>query len=137
MKNKYFRILFLSGILSATSADTFAQVNVIEANTDQISNDTYRIINLPNLGNLTPYVDAMKDANFDSYRFLDKRRNLEFESGVVIELFSINEVKVMGIEIDETKATADEFPQGYIPPTYKLTSTGKIVAVHTLNPRKK
>jgi hypothetical protein len=43
----------------------------------------------------------------------------------------------MGIEIDGTKATAAELPQGYIPPTYKLTSTGKIVAVHALNPRKK
>jgi len=137
MKNKYFRILLLSVILSITSTDTFSQVKVIEANSDQSSNETYRIINLPNLGDLTPYEDAMEDANFDSYRFINKRRNLTFDSGVVIELFSINEAKALGISIDETKATSSELPQGYTPPTYKITSDGKIVAVHILNPRKK
>ena len=79
----------------------------------------------------------MQEANFDSYRFIDKRRNLVFESGVVVELFSVNEVKALGIAIDETKATSTELPQGYTPPTYQITPDGKIVAVHILNPRKK
>lgn len=137
MKNKYFRILLLTGIMSTAYVEMYTQVTVIEPQSIPVTNETYRIINLPNLPDLSLYENAMEEANFDSYRFLDKRRNLEFESGVVIELFSVNEVKALGIEIDETKATSSHLPQGYIPPTYKITEEGKIVAVHTLNPRKK
>lgn len=137
MKNKYFRILLLSGIIFTASADMFSQATIVESSSAQVTNETYRILNLPNLLDLSSYDNAMEDANFDSYRFINKRRNLTFESGVVIELLSVNEVKALGIEIDETKATSSHLPQGYIPPTYKITEEGKIVAVHTLNPRKK
>ena len=137
MKNKYFRILLLISIISTISIDVYSQVNVVESNSTKVNNHTYRILNLPNLPDLSSYDNAMEEANFDSYRFIDKRRNLVFESGVVIELFSVNEVQALGIVIDETKATSDKLPQGYIPPTYKITSEGKILAVHALNPRKK
>jgi len=137
MKNKYFRILLLTGIMSTASVEMFTQVTVIEPQSIPVTNETFRIINLPNLPDLSLYQNAMEEANFDSYRFIDKRRNLTFESGVVIELFSVNEVQALGIVIDETKATSSELPQGYTPPTYKITPDGKIVAVHILNPRKK
>ena len=137
MKNKYFRILLLTGIMSTASVEMYTQVTVIEPQSIPVTNETFRIINLPNLPDLSLYENAMEEANFDSYRFIDKRRNLTFESGVVIELFSVNEVQALGIVIDETKATSDELPQGYTPPTYKITPDGKIVAVHILNPRKK
>ena len=137
MKNKYFRILLLTGIMSTASVEMYTQVTVIEPQSIPVTNETFRIINLPNLPDLSLYENAMEEANFDSYRFINKRRNLTFESGVVIELFSVNEVQALGIVIDETKATSDELPQGYTPPTYKITPDGKIVAVHILNPRKK
>ncbi len=137
MKNKYFRILLLTGIMSTASVEMYTQVTVIEPQSIPVTNETFRIINLPNLPDLSLYENAMEEANFDSYRFLDKRRNLTFESGVVIELFSVNEVKALGIVIDETKATSSKLPKGYIPPTYKITNAGEIVAVYALNPRKK
>ena len=136
MKNK-FRILLLSSIIFTASADIYSQSTIVESSATQVTTETYRILNLPNLPDLSSYDNAMKEASFDSYRFIDKRRNLVFESGVVIELFSVNEVKALGIVIDETKATSNELPQGYTPPTYKITTDGKIVAVHILNPRKK
>jgi hypothetical protein len=123
--------------MSTASVEMFTQVTVIEPQSIPVTNETFRIINLPNLPDLSLYQNAMEEANFDSYRFIDKRRNLTFESGVVIELFSVNEVQALGIVIDETKATSIELPQGYTPPTYKITPDGKIVAVHILNPRKK
>ena len=43
----------------------------------------------------------------------------------------------MGIEIDETKATADEFTTRIYSSYVQNNRAGKIVAVHTLNPRKK
>lgn len=66
---------------------------------------TYRIIDDANVANISEYTSAMNDANFDSYRYFDKNRQLTFESGVVIELLSVNTLQEKGIEVNESRAS--------------------------------
>ena len=89
--------------------------------------DTYVISNNAGATNISDYETVMDVANFDSYRFIDKRRILTFDSGVIIELLSVNEIKQLNLECDETKALSEELPVGYTNPTLRLTSTGHII----------
>ena len=88
---------------------------------------TYSIVQKSDVKNIKEYEKAMDDANFDSYRFIDKRRKLVFESGVVIELLSVNELKEKNIAVDESKAILN-LPKDYKEPIFKLTDNGHIVA---------
>ena len=89
--------------------------------------DTYLISNNAGATNISDYETVMDVANFDSYRFIDKRRILTFDSGVIIELLSVNEIKQLNLECDETKALSEDLPVGYPNPLLRLTSAGHII----------
>ena len=127
MKNKYFRILLLISIISTISIDVYSQVNVVESNSTKVNNHTYRILNLPNLPDLSSYDNAMEEANFDSYRYINARRKLTFDSGIVIELLSIYELQKLNISVDESKAKIYNSEQE-TNPIYSLSSNGHILA---------
>lgn len=46
---------------------------------------------------------ALKDANLDKYRLLDKRSILVFSDGTQVELLSVNECIEEGLIIDDTQ----------------------------------
>ncbi len=66
--------------------------------------NTFKIIKKNNVQNISEYVEAMNNANFDAYRYIEKRRNIAFKSGVIIELLSAQELKRKNISFDFSKA---------------------------------
>lgn len=89
--------------------------------------NTYEIVETNDLLNIEEYILAMNKADFDSYRFIDQRRVLNFNTGVKIELLSSNELKNLGVSFDSSKAI------NYIPDyegktIYKLGNNGYIIA---------
>jgi hypothetical protein len=54
-------------------------------------------------------VKVIESKDWDSYRIISSRRVINFEGGIVIELFSVKELQKEGVEVDESKALADDY----------------------------
>ncbi len=60
----------------------------------------YQILVIDNVYDLDFCKSAIDDANWCGYRYSDKRNPIKFESGLEIELFSIQEMSVAGKVIE-------------------------------------
>lgn len=72
------------------------------------------------------YEKAMETGNWDKYRYFDKRSVIRFETGLVIELLSANEMKALGLPVltDRVRTRDPETDSGSV---FRLTSGGIIV----------
>lgn len=87
---------------------------------------TYSILSEGNAADISAYKNALNAANFDSYRFVSKRRKITFLSGVEVELASATELEEQAIPVDISKALSDEtkiVDEGI----WKLTESGHII----------
>jgi hypothetical protein len=76
-----------------------------------------------------PYTTAVEAADFRCYHLKDHRRNLRFDNGVIVELFSITEMLGKGINFNSNCIPDESKLQGKAP-LYHLTETGMIVESH-------
>jgi hypothetical protein len=98
---------------------------------------TFEITSKGNVSDIKLYEDAMNSANFDSYRFQTKRRMINFEAGVLIELLSAEEVESKGLEINKSLALNDsEFFNQKNSSSWRLTSSGHIIESLAITPTK-
>jgi len=56
----------------------------------------------------------LADYNFDQYRYLNLRKKIQLVNGPLIELLSLNEIKILGIEVSsadekQIKSKSEEF----------------------------
>lgn len=89
--------------------------------------NTYTIINENKVSNISDYQIAMDKANFDSYRYIDTRRLITFDTGVEIELLSASELQVLKIPVDVSKANIYN-KDTETSPVYRLGNNGYILA---------
>lgn len=82
---------------------------------------------------ITAYEQALNSAELTKYRFQDKRFEMQFESNVVIELLSINELKANHIPYNENylRTTADRATSIFV-----LTDSGIIIEKMRVEHRK-
>ena len=97
--------------------------------------NTYEVIENGSVNDLSVYTEAMNKANFDAYRFMSKRRLIRFKSGVVISLFSEQELLEKGFQITDSKAIPDEIILTN-EPIFELRENGYIRVNHTALPSK-
>ena len=97
--------------------------------------NTYEFIENGSVNDLSVYTEAMNKANFDAYRFMSKRRLIRFKSGVVISLFSEQELLEKGFQITDSKAIPDEITLTN-EPIFELRENGYIRVNHTALPSK-
>lgn len=63
------------------------------------SEETFIITQKNNITNIKDYETALRKADLKCYRMLDQRRVLKFDSGVIVELLSVNELLQKGIVV--------------------------------------
>ncbi len=83
-----------------------------------------------NVSNLQPYLVAFKKANMGSYRFLDARRTLKFDTGLEIELLSAQELNLKyGTPIKSGLVKSEDFTEN-MNVVFILHSSGNILEKH-------
>ena len=90
----------------------------------------FQITNNGSVGDIQPYKDAIAKANWNCYRLMTKRRTLNFDSGVIVELFSVDELSAKGNKVD-TSCLTDEKNISSEQPLYHLSESGIIIEMHT------
>ena len=110
----YLKLFFLSVTLCCGTI-VFSQPN------------TYIIVNDGNVTNLEDYKTALDNANFDSYRYINKNRTITFDSGVVVELLSVRTLQERGVPANENAASAYDPNKKPIACIWKLSPNGTIV----------
>lgn len=100
---------------------------MLDYNTAFSQKNTFRVVKKNNVQNISDYVNAMNKANFDAYRYLKKRRNISFKSGVIIELLSAQELKEKNIAFDYSKAKTYN-AKNEVNHTFYLGNNGHIMA---------
>ena len=65
--------------------------------------NTYEITQVNNVANISEYSAAMDEANFDAYRYINRRRIITFDTGVEIELLSVYELQALNIPVNASK----------------------------------
>lgn len=96
--------------------------------------NTYEIVNTNNIENIQSYVNALNDAVLHSHRFQDQRRIITFESGVEIELFSINELNAMNFNLDPSNLTVQTISTQQI---WAVSSNNKIIIKYESTSKKR
>lgn len=89
--------------------------------------NTYEVVKNNKVLNLSEYEVAMDKANFDNYRYIKKRRKITFDTGVEIELLSVQELQALNIGVDASKGKIYN-PNTETNPVYKLGKNGYILA---------
>lgn len=72
---------------------------------------------------------ALNAANMDQFRLRSKRRAVQFSNGIVVELFSAEEMKQKGANIDPA-FYSESLPANYQEPTYDVTEGGHLIQIH-------
>ena len=90
----------------------------------------FQITSNGSVADIQPYKDALAKANWNCYRMMSKRRALYFDTGVIAELFSVEELAAKGYKVD-TGCLTDEKNLSLNPPVYHLSESGIIIEMHT------
>lgn len=85
----------------------------------------YQIIKNDNQKDLTFCINAIENANWCGQRFLDERNLINFESGLEIELYSINEMNDSGNPVSVDCLLSKE--RNTINDIWKFSESGKII----------
>lgn len=87
---------------------------------------SYVITQKGTVTDVAPYEKAMETGNWDKYRYFDKRSVIRFETGLVIELLSANEMQATGLPVltDRVRTKDPDFDTQSV---FRLTSGGIIV----------
>ncbi len=88
---------------------------------------SYEVVESNNVTNIEEYESAMDKADFDAYRYVAKRRVLQFDSGVVIELLSVEELEANGVTVDRSKAKVFDPNMKESSYVWKLAPNGYII----------
>jgi hypothetical protein len=96
--------------------------------------NTYEIVNSNNVENIQSYVNALNDAILHSHRFQDQRRIITFESGVEIELYSINELNAMNFSLEPSNLTVQTTSSQQI---WAVSSNDKIIIKYESTSKKR
>ena len=98
--------------------------------------NTYEIIKDNSVSNISEYKTAMDKANFDTYRYIQKRRKITFDTGVEIELLSVYELQALEIPVDASRGRIYN-AKAETNPIYRLGNNGYISAeIKTTTPKK-
>lgn len=112
------RLLFFCLLLF--SVNSFAQ---------EKNQKTFILISKGSESDITPYITAMEKADFSCHRIRNKRRPIEFKTGVRIELLSAQEVMLNGLT-PSTNCLSDETVLDKKQPVYQITTNGHIAEIH-------
>ena len=104
----------------------FLLLSILFSSTGISQKDTYYIIKENNVSNIADYSLAMDNANFDSYRYINKRRNIFFDTGVEIELLSVYELQTLKLPVISSKARIYN-EKTHTNPIFKLGNNGHII----------
>lgn len=114
---KYF--LFISSVLFFRFSFS-QQIN---------SSGGFQITSNGNVADIQVYKDALNKADWKCHRFMNSRRVLAFDTGVVVELFSVKELSELGLNAD-VSCIADEKNSSPRQPVYHLSESGIIIETH-------
>jgi len=101
-------------------------LSILFSSTGISQKDTYYIINENGVPNIADYSSAMDNANFDSYRYITKRRKIFFKTGVEIELLSVYEMQSLKLPVNASKARIYN-DKTHTNPIFKLGNNGHIL----------
>jgi hypothetical protein len=82
--------------------------------------------------NVGPYVAAIQNANFETYRLQNQRVSLSFDNGLTFELLSAAEMQQAGFEVSLSNYREANDPD-YQAPILFLAPNGMIAAQYTDN----
>jgi hypothetical protein len=92
--------------------------------------DSFKIVKTGGLTDLSVYEKAIKAADLENFRYKTKRNTIYFDSGVAVELFSAQELFIMGKSI-QPNSYSDTRDKKYIQPVFHLAENGGLVAMFT------
>lgn len=73
------------------------------------------------------YIDALSEANMESYRLRTEDVKITFKEGVEVILISASKLVAQGENIDITKYQVN-FPTNYSIPVFSVSTNGKLMA---------
>ena len=122
----YFRIKSYA-LLTISIAILIVNNSITYAQTIPNKKQSFKIINNGNVLDINNYCRSIEKANFDPYRLIDKRRIMQFDTGLTIELFSGNELlhtygKKINYNMIQQKGTEIEYPN-----IFTISTNGHIV----------
>ena len=88
--------------------------------------NTYMVNQANNVINISDYETAMDAANFDAYRYINRRRLITFDTGVEIELLSVYELQALNIPVNASKGRIYN-ARTETTPTYRLGLNSRIL----------
>jgi hypothetical protein len=109
---------------------TLVFISALSHSYGQKSDNSFVITEDAQVTDIALYEKALNNADMDRYRYLDSRRVIKFQKGVVIELFSANEMieKGMTVQIEKIrKAPIEKNTE----PNFVLKPSGYIIEQHT------
>ena len=101
-------------------------ISLVGISVQLMAQPTYVIHNSEKIQDEHLFTNALNMCDFDRYRLKDNRRILNFESGVILELYSVNEMREEGLEFDKNQIILNDVEVIH-PATFKLTDAGYIV----------
>jgi len=104
----------------------FLLFSILFTSTGFSQKDSYQIIKEDNVSNIADYSSAMDNANFDSYRYVNKRRKIFFDSGVEIELLSVYELQSLKLPVNASNARIYN-DKSHTNPIFKLGNNGHVL----------
>ena len=118
---KSFALLTISIVLIIVSNSISYSQNIPN------KKQSFKIIDKGNVLDISTYCRSIEKANFDPYRLIDKRRILQFDIGLTIELYSGNELfetygKKINHDMIQQKGTEIEYPN-----IFTISTNGHIV----------
>lgn len=97
--------------------------------------EAFTIVDNGGVADLTPYIEALNNADMNSFRLLSKRVKIKFDTGVEAELFSAKEISISGAFIN-LEIFKDDFQPGFIMPAFSISENGYVLAKYPLRTKK-
>ena len=135
MKNRIYNLATLSVLLLFTlsffsaSAQNKSFVEKIDL--------TYKITNPDLTTDLDSYTRALDKANLSQYRLQNKSFTLKFESGIIVEVFSAENLLSKNIVIDQSYEYPEDFSSERYESVFNLASNDNIVEIRPVSNFKK
>jgi hypothetical protein len=125
MKKNYYLILFFLFPIQFLSAQNHSSAEIAKKYEIKSSFDKADDF----------FISSFEKADWDKYRYEDKRRVLRFKNGVVIELLSATELIKLNIPFDENRIISKGI-QSKSDSKFTINENGHIIELHTYNIKK-
>lgn len=109
---------------------TFFLFVLTNESTAQGKPGSYKIISSGSANDIAPYKSALDVADMDKHRLRSKRAVIKFDKGVIVELFSAEELLAKGYDI-KTETFDIEKPHRKDPIIFSLAENNYIIELYS------